>query len=217
VEIEVIVMAGKEAENASFPFHTKGEVDMKSRIAALFACLILAAFAYVDTAIAQGGQSPSNAVPIGMSIKTQVECGERAGSMEPYDAKIAVLQVLRGKEALDRIKAANPSSQPPKAGFDYVVARVAFQMNAILAPGNKTFELARKMQFVALTADGNEQDPPLVTPPSPELHRTVRSGEPAEGWIVLLVEQSNKKPVMFFDPAAGGAMGGGKVLFFQLY
>jgi hypothetical protein len=195
----------------------KERLDMKSRISALLACLILVAFACVDTAAAQAGQSPSNAAPIGLSIKTQVECGERAGSMEPYDAKIAVLQVLRGKEALDRIKAANPSSQPPKAGFDYVVARVAFQMNAILAPGNKTFELARKMQFVALTADGNEQEPPSVTPPSPELHRTVRSGEPAEGWIVLLVEQSNKKPVMFFDPAAGGAMGGGKVLFFQLY
>jgi hypothetical protein len=146
-----------------------------------------------------------------------VECGERAGSMEPYDAKIAVLQVLRGKEALDRIKAANPSAQPPKAGYDYVSARVAFQMNAILAPGNKTFELARKMQFVALTLDGNEQDAAPAPPPSPELHRSVKSGEAAEGWIVLLVEQGNKKPVMFFDPAAGGAMGGGKVLFFQLY
>jgi hypothetical protein len=182
---------------------------MKGRISALLAYLILAA--YADTAAAQG-QSPSNAAPIGLSIRTQVECGERAGSMEPYHANIAVLQVLRGKEAFDRIKAANPSSQPPPPGFDYVV-----QMNAFLAPGNKTFELARKMQFVALTADGNEQEPPLVSPPSPELHRTVRSGEPAEGWIVLLVEQSNKKPVMFFDPAAGGAMGGGRVLFFQLY
>jgi hypothetical protein len=197
-------------------FLYKGEVDMRSRISALLVCLILAAFTYVNTAAAQG-LSPSNATPIGMSIKTQVECGERAGSMEPYDATIAVLQVLRGKEALDRIKAANPASQPPKAGFDYVVARVAFQMKAILAPGNKTFELARKMQFVALRTDGNEQEPPLVSPPSPELHRKVRSGESAEGWIVLLVEEANKKPVMFFDPAAGGAMGGGKVLFFQLY
>jgi hypothetical protein len=197
-------------------FLYKGEVDMRSRISALLVCLILAAFTYVNTAAAQG-LSPSNATPIGMSIKTQVECGERAGSMEPYDATIAVLQVLRGKEALDRIKAANPASQPPKAGFDYVVARVAFQMKAILAPGNKTFELARKMQFVALTTDGNEQEPPSVSPPSPELHRKVRSGEPAEGWIVLSVEEANKKPVMFFDPAAGGAMGGGKVLFFQLY
>ena len=189
---------------------------MKSRSAALVACLILAAFACVDNATAQG-QSPSNAAPVGLSIKTQVECGERAGSMEPYDAKISVLQVLRGKEAFERIKAANPSNQPPKTGFEYVLARVAFQMNAILSPGNKTFELARKMQFVALSADGNEQEPPLVFPPSPELHRMVRSGEAAEGWIVLLIEESNKKPVMFFDPAAGGAMGGGKVLFFQLY
>ena len=185
---------------------------MKCRISALLACLILAAFACVDTAAAQG-QSPSNATPVGLSIKTQVECGERAGSMEPYDAKISVLQVLRGKDALDRMKGASP----PKAGYDYVIARVAFQMNAILSPGNKTFELARKMQFVALTADGSEQEPPAVAPPSPELHRIVRSGEAAEGWIVLLVEESNRKPVMFFDPAAGGAMGGGRVLFFQLY
>jgi hypothetical protein len=85
-------------------------------------------------------------------------------------------------------------------------------MNAILSPGNKTFELARKMQFVALTADGSEQEPPAVDPPSPELHRIVRSGEAAGGWIVLLAEEANKKPVMFFDPAAGGAMGGGRVL-----
>jgi hypothetical protein len=194
----------------------QGEADMKSRISVLVACSMLAFLACVVTAAAQG-QSPSNAAPVGISINTQVECGERAGSMEPYDAKISVLQVLRGKEALDRIKAANPSSPPPKAGFDYVVARIAFQMNAILAPGNKTFELARKMQFVSLTSDGNEQDPALVSAPSPELHRTVRSGEAAEGWIVLLVETGNKKPVMFFDPAAGGAMGGGRVLFFQLY
>ena len=209
-------MTGREAEKCLFPISYKGEVDMKSRISALLACLILAALAWVATAAAQG-LSPSNAAPIGISIKTQVECGERAGSMEPYDAKIAVLQVLRGKEALERIKAANSSSQLPKAGFEYVVARVAFQMNAILKPGDKKFELARKMQFVALTADGNEQEPPSISPPSPDLHRTVRSDESAEGWIVLLVEESNKKPVMFFDPAAGGAMGGGKVLFFQLY
>ena len=189
---------------------------MKSKIFVFLACLILAAVVSIDTAAAQG-QSPTNAAPIKMSIKTQVECGAQAGSMEPYDAKLAVLEVVRGKEALDRIKAANASSPQPKAGFEYAIVRVAFEMKAILAPGNKTFELARKMQFVALTADGNEQDPPPVTPPSPELHRIVRSGEPAEGWIVLLVEQANKKPVMFFDPAAGGAMGGGRVLFFQLY
>ena len=189
---------------------------MKGKIFITSFCLVLTAVACVETAAAQG-QSPSNAAPVGMSIETRVECGTVAGSMEPYDAKISVLQVLRGKEALDRLKTANTAAPPPNAGFDYVLVRVAFEMKATTQPGNKTFELARKMQFVALTADGNEQDAPSVTPPSPALHRTVRSGEPAEGWIALLVEQANKKPVMFFDPSAGGAMGGGKILFFQLY
>jgi len=189
---------------------------MKSRIFAGLAYLILSAVVTIDIPAMQG-QSPSSAVPIGQTVKTRVECGTQAGSMEPYDASITVLQVVRGKEAWDIVKAASPSNQPPKAGFEYILVRVAFEMKAFLVPGNKTFELARPKQFVALAADGNEQDPPSVTPPKPELHRTVRSGEPAEGWIVLLVEETNSKPVMFFDPAAGGAMGGGKIVFFRLY
>ncbi len=190
---------------------------MKSKIASLLACLILfSAAATVDKAVAQG-QSPANAVPVGQSVTTRVECGTQAGSMEPYEAKIAVLQVVRGREAWERIKAVSSANQPPPPGFEYLLARVAFEMKAILAPGNKTFELARPKQFVALSADGNELDPPSVIVPKPELHRTVRAGEAADGWIVLTVEQKDSKPVMFFDPAAGGAMGGGKILFFQLY
>jgi len=190
---------------------------MKSKISGVIACLILSAsVASVDMAAAQG-ESPANAIPIGSSVTTRVECGTQAGSMEPYEAKIAVLQVLRGKEAWERIKAASDSNQPPAAGLDYVLARVTFVMKAILMPGNKTFELARPKQFIALSAEGNELDSPLVIPPKPELHRIVRAGEAADGWIVLTVEQTDRKPVMFFDPAAGGAMGGGKILFFQLY
>jgi hypothetical protein len=187
---------------------------MKSTFFTVIASLILAGVLSVGNAMAQG-DSPTNAIPVKKTVETRLECGQVA--TEPYDAKFTVLEVVRGKEALDRIKAANASNQPPQAGYEYVLARIAFEMKAIMAPGNKTFELARKMQFVALTEDGNEIDASLATPPKPELHRMVRAGEPAEGWIVLEVEQKNKKPVMFFDPAVGGAMGGGKILFFQLY
>lgn len=189
---------------------------MKRIIPAVLGCLILLTVVSVKVMSAQG-QSPDNAVSIGQSIKTQVECGVRAGSMEPYNAMITVLQVVRGKEAWDLIKAANASNQSPPAGFEYLLARIAFEMKAFLKPGNKTFELARMKQFVVLTADGDEQDPPSVIPPEPKLHRMVRADEPAEGWIVFLVEEENSKPVMFFDPAAGGAMGGGRILFFKLY
>jgi len=187
---------------------------MKSNISAILGCMILALVASINATAAQQGRSPK-ATPLGMPVMTLLECGEFF--TEPYDAKISVLQVLRGKEALDRIKAENPSAPAPKAGFDYLLARIAFEMKATTQPGKGTFELARKMQFVALTEDGNEIDAPLAAAPKPELHRVVHASEPAEGWIVLQVEQSNKKPVMFFDPAAGGAMGGGNILFFQLY
>jgi hypothetical protein len=189
---------------------------MKSKIPIVLTCLMILVMASVKIVSAQG-QSPANAVPVGQSIKTRVECGAKAGSMEPYDATISVLQVVRGKEAWDLIKASSANNQPPPTGFEYLLARIAFEMKAFLKPGDKTFELARMKQFVVLTVDGNEQDPPSVIPPEPELHRVVRADEPAEGWIALLVEQKNAKPIMFFDPAAGGAMGGGKILFFQLY
>jgi hypothetical protein len=189
---------------------------MKSKILGVMVCLIILGVASVDIGVAQG-ESPTNAVPIGQSVKTRVECGAKAGSMEPYDATISVLQVVRGNEAWELIKAAGTSNKPPAADFEYLLVRIAFEMKAFLKPGNKTFELARKKQFVALSADGNEHDPPSVIPPKPELHRMVRASEAAEGWIVLSVEKANNKPLMFFDPAAGGAMGGGKILFFQLY
>jgi hypothetical protein len=189
---------------------------MKSKVLTNLACLIMLPVAFVYIASAQG-ESITNAVPIGKSVKTRVECGVKAGSMEPYDATLAVLEVVRGKEAWERIKAASPSNQQPPAGFEYILARIAFEMKAFLKPGDKYFELARPKQFVVLSAEGNEQDPPSVVPPKPALERNVHANEPVEGWIVLSVEQANSKPVMFFDPAAGGAMGGGQILFFRLY
>ncbi len=187
---------------------------MKINISAILGCMILALVASINTTVAQQRMSPK-AIPLGMPVTTLLECGEFF--TELYDAKITVLQVLRGKEALDRIKAENPSAPAPKAGFDYLLARIAFEMKATTQPGKGTFELARKMQFVALTEDGNEIDAPLAAAPKPQLHRTVHASEPVEGWVVFQVEQSNKKPMMFFDPASGGAIGGGSVLFFQLY
>lgn len=189
---------------------------MKSKIVVAFTLLALITVICVNTAVAQG-QTPTDAAPIGLYIESQVKCGDAAGSLEPYDMKIALLEAVRGKEAWDKIQAASASNQPPKAGFEYIAARVAFEMTATGAPGNKTFDLARPMQFTALASDGSEYETPSVVPPKPELKRAVPASDPAEGWIVFLVKQADSKPLMMFDPASGGAMGRGKLLFFQLY
>ena len=180
------------------------------------AFLILCAL-FSATALAQKGQSPMDPMPINTAIKTEIQCGNSAGSMEPYEASIAVLQVLRGNEAWNLLKAANPSNKQPQAGYEYILARIAFSMKPRGAPGDKTFDLGRPMQFVALSADGREYLAPSVAIPQPDLARMVHANEPAEGWIVFLVEQKESKPVVVFDPSSGGAMGRGRSVFFQLW
>ncbi len=167
------------------------------------------------TATAQKGQSPMDAVPIGTAITTEIQCGESAGSMEPYDASIKVLQVLRGEQAWNLLKEINSSKKQLQTGYEYMLARISFSMKARGAPADKTFDLGRPMQFVVLSAEGREYLAPSIIPPKPELARVIRAEESAEGWIVFMVEQKESKPVMVFDPSSGGAMGRGKAVFFQ--
>jgi len=165
---------------------------------------------------AQQGQSPMDPVPIGKEITTEIQCGTQAGAMEPYDASITVLEVLRGEGAWNLLKAADPANKEPQSGYEYILARISFRMRARGAPADKTFELGRPMQFVALSSDGREYLPPSVKVPEPALARTVRADEQAEGWVAFMVEKKEKDPVMVFDPSSGGAMGRGKSVFFRL-
>ena len=179
--------------------------------------LVCVALSIIVTATAQQGQSPSTPAPAVKVIKTEVHCGESAGSMEPYDMNITVLQVVRGNDAWERLKAASAANNPAKAGFEYIVAHVSIEMKPRVAPANKTFDLGRPMQFIALSEDGREYETPSVTPPKPELSRPLHANESADGWVVFLVAQKESKPVMIFDPSSGGAMGRGKAVFFSLY
>jgi hypothetical protein len=177
-------------------------------------CLILTVC--VGIAAAQG-LSPSSPARVGVTVQSEVQCGDSAVSLEPYDVKLTLLQTVRGKEAWERIKAANASNQAPKAGFEYILAQIRFELKARIAPGDKSFDLGRQLQFTALTADGKEYEAAAATPPKPELGGKTRAGAAVEGWIVFLVEQKDGKPLMAFDPASGGATLRGRVLWFQLY
>jgi hypothetical protein len=165
----------------------------------------------VSTALAQ------QQIAIGASVKTQIACGESASVSEPYDATITLVEIVRGPEALKRLKAAGNSNPAPEAGYEYILANIRFEMKARGAPGDKTFELGRSMQFSALSANFEEYAAPTVALPKPELKRRIASGEKAEGWIAFAVKQADTKPLMIFDPSSGGAVARGKSLLFQLY
>jgi len=162
------------------------------------------------------GQSPSEAAPAGILVDGIIECGSGYSSHELYDAKITLVEFLRGDQAWERIQEADKSNQPPKPGFQYILARIKFTYLARGAPGDCTQEL-RGRQFVALASNGKKYDSPELKLPKPELGGTLRAGETLEGWVAFSVPTEDEKPLMTFRVDETGAVQHGGDMWFRLY
>jgi hypothetical protein len=193
------------------------EVEMKGKvvIGRILACLVLTLVACVETARAEG-QSPHSAIPVGVPIVTVIECGEGYTSLELYDAKITLLEIVRGEKAWKRIKEASVSNGPPDVSFEYILARIKFEFFKRGFPGDKNYEL-RGSQFVAFSINGKEYKTPPVVQPKPELSGRLRSGDSLEGWITFKVAIDDNKPLMTFTADPTGAVQHGGNIWFQLY
>lgn len=162
-------------------------------------------------------QSHEEAIPIGKSVSTQINCSKSAGGIEVYDATISLLEVVRGKEAWKLVKKADASNKKPDQEYEYVLARIGFKMVARGAPGDKSFDLDRPMQFTAFSEDFEEYETPLVKIPDPALKQTVFADKYVEGWICVTVKKQDARSLLMFDPSSGGAWSRGKISFFRLY
>jgi hypothetical protein len=163
------------------------------------------------------GQSHEEAIPAGGSVTTQINCSKRAGGIEVYDATVTLLDILRGADAWELIKKAEPSNVKPESGSEYILARIGFKMIARGAPGDKSFDLDRPLQFTAFSVDFEEYDTPSITLPEPALRQTVFADQYVEGWICVEVKKNDPRPLLMFDPSSGGAWSRGKISFFRLY
>jgi hypothetical protein len=157
------------------------------------------------------GSSPASPAPVGIALKGIVECGQGYTSHELYDMKITLLQVLRGEDAWNRIAKASSSNKPADAGFDYLLAYVRFEYQARGTPGLCVHQLVPD-QFTAFSAEGSEYKSVSVVPPQPEMRQDLKSGDVFEGWLVFMVAQHDKSPLMSYSADKGGAIshGGGK-------
>jgi hypothetical protein len=162
------------------------------------------------------GSSPFSPAPIGFSVKTIVECGKGYISHELYDATITLLEIIRGAKAWDLIKEVSMSNEPPKAGFEYALARIRFEYFARGTPGDCVHEL-KEEQFTAFSADGKVYEIPAIVLPKPRLNGMLRSGDSLEGWVTFLVAQEDSKTLMTFTAKPGGAVEHGGNVWFQLY
>jgi hypothetical protein len=177
--------------------------------------LIIAGYAESPAQAPIPGSSPFSPAPVGGLVQSTVYSGGSASSLEPYDVKITLLEVMRGEKAWDLIKEASVSNKPPKAGSEYILARIRFDYSASGVPGDKVWEISNE-QFTALSSDGKLYETPSIVLPKPELSGSLRSGGSIEGWRVFQVPREDNKPLMTFDPASGGGMLRGKVIWFQL-
>ena len=162
------------------------------------------------------GTSPTNPAAIGDPVKSMIELGSVAANI--YDITITNLEVVRGQEALSRIKAASASNPAPPTGMEYVLARVKFELRGRYVSDTMGMNIGdAPLQWIALRSDLTELAKPEVTAPAPALVGRVEPGKSIEGWVAFAVETGDARPIMVFDPDTGGGVGRGKTEFFRLY
>jgi len=145
-----------------------------------------------------------------------VELGSVYSSI--YDITITVLETLRGSDAMERLKKADSAVKAPAKGFEYILARVKFEMKARAVSDKLTITIGDSpLQWIALASDLTEYPRVAVTVPAPALKGTVNPGDTIEGWVAFAVDKKDSGPVMVFDPDTGGATGRGKALFFKMF
>ncbi len=160
--------------------------------------------------------SSKNPASVGSPVKSMVELGSVYSSI--YDITVTVLETVRGKDAMKRLKKADTDNPKPPEGFEYVLARVKFEMKARAISDKLTLDLGDSpLQWTALSSDLIEYPRVSVTVPPPPLKGTLTPGASAEGWIAFVVDIGDGRPVMVFDPDSGGATGRGKTLFFKMF
>lgn len=168
--------------------------------------------------LAAQATSAAHAQPVGVPLTTIIGFGNQYdGGDELYDARITVLEILRGPKAWDVLRRAGASNAPAKLGSEYLLARVRFEFSARTSPHHYDYTL-RPNQFTAMSAAGTEYESPvLAAPPNPPLSGTLHSGDSVEGWVAFQVPQSDRKPLMVFREDVGSVFHEGGGSFFQLY
>jgi hypothetical protein len=109
------------------------------------------------------------------------------------EAKIKLLEVIRGAEAWQRISAANMFNSSAPAGMEYILAKFRFDLLKIDDPSAQ-YHLSSS-DFTAVSSDGRDYDSKFVVTPSPALDAKLYQGSYTEGWLVFAVSQSDSRPV----------------------
>jgi len=168
---------------------------MKQRItvAWIFGILLILS---ANTAKAQAAAAEESSA-IGVARTTEITIGEGyVTGTESVEARITVLEVLRGDKAWDLVKEVSPANKPPEAGMEYVTVRIRIEYGT-KGGGDQSYGI-RDEQFASISESGRQCERPSVAHPKPELSGRLYPGDTLEGWITLFVPVEDRKPLMTF-------------------
>lgn len=149
------------------------------------------------------GSRLDQAAPIGATLKTKIERGDRYSAPEVYHLEITVLDVLRGENALNRIRGEDVPPGMPQAGFEYLLVRIRFgyfSRGRGLGRQTKPYQIVEGT-FACSSSDGKTEFEGVDPGGCPEPHLlNIRfvPGDVREGWILLQVPEKETRPLLIF-------------------
>ena len=193
-------------------------VRREGRIQKFAAIFIAATITLAAANFIAANSFADQAQPLGRTLSTIIIFGDQYdGGDELYDAKITVVQVVRGEKAWEMLKAISTSNPPPKAGFEYLLARVRFEFSARTSPSHYNYTID-ETQFTAMKADGTAYAAASIAEePMPDLQGTLKPGDSLEGWITFVVPRADRQPLMLFRANVGSVIHEGGGSLFKLY
>ncbi len=167
---------------------------MKDKTAALVAASLLVLS--INSSAAQ--TSPDAPTPLKVTARTNINIGEGyATGVESVRAAITVLEIVRGERAWEMVRSASASNRPPDSGMEYLCVRIRFEFGEKGSSDEGSYGI-REEQFASVAQNGKQYDRPNILLPKPQLNGRLYPGESLEGWIALLVNSEDRKPLMTF-------------------
>jgi hypothetical protein len=150
------------------------------------------------------GTSRKAPAPVGTSINASLELTSVYPRL-PFNATFTVLEVVRGDQAYQRIKAANQFNDVPAAGKEYVLAKLRIKVTAI--DDEESAVKFNKYMFTAVSSAGRDYPRVSTVDPEPEIEAQLYKGASHEGWVSFMVEKSDTAPLLTFARDSQGKNG----------
>lgn len=145
--------------------------------------------------------STRDAVPIGAAVVVKFQINAEGpteyGIPVIIQARLSVLEALRGAPAWGLLQTADPTNEPPAAGLEYLLMRVR-----ISGEGSGTTRTPYQVQaehFRIFDAANQPYPTPAVRLPGPSLiDARIYPNDISEGWLVFLIDKKDQHPGLFF-------------------